>query len=100
VNLPSNHRLVEEYISYLRELLYENIKDHKILIDCGNGSNSIIAKEVLKGNNNVDFIFCNPNGNNINLGCGALEYSNCYNSMKKNDYDYGVVFDGDGDRVL
>ena len=39
-------------------------------------------------------------GQNINLGCGALEAENLLSLVRSGNYDYGVAFDGDGDRSV
>lgn len=41
----------------------------------------------------------NPNGTNINMGCGALHPQLCAETVKKYRADLGVCLDGDGDRL-
>jgi len=76
-----------------------NIND-KILIDCSNGAFSHVAKIALKSYPNVVFINDLPNGHNINFECGALETDRLLKIIRKNKFDYGIAFDGDGDRVI
>ena len=76
-----------------------NITD-KILIDCSNGAFSDVAKIALKDYPNVVFINVSPNGHNINLKCGALESGRLLKIIRKNKFDYGIAFDGDGDRAI
>jgi phosphoglucosamine mutase len=41
-----------------------------------------------------------PDGANINVGCGATDLSLLRESVRGGDFDLGVAFDGDGDRML
>jgi phosphoglucosamine mutase len=41
-----------------------------------------------------------PDGTNINVGCGATELSLVSQVVRTGDFDLGVAFDGDGDRML
>jgi len=41
-----------------------------------------------------------PDGRNINDGCGSTHLDNLISELSAGDYDLGFAFDGDGDRVL
>ena len=41
-----------------------------------------------------------PDGTNINVGCGATDLGLLQAAVRAGDYDLGVAFDGDGDRML
>ena len=41
-----------------------------------------------------------PNGDNINVGCGATDLAALQRIVTSGHYDLGVAFDGDGDRML
>jgi phosphoglucosamine mutase len=41
-----------------------------------------------------------PDGTNINAGCGATDLSLLARTVREGDFDLGVAFDGDGDRML
>jgi phosphoglucosamine mutase len=45
-------------------------------------------------------VACSPDGTNINVGCGATDLSLLQATVRAGDYDLGVAFDGDGDRML
>jgi phosphoglucosamine mutase len=46
-------------------------------------------------------VFANePNGRNINLGCGSLHLERLQARVRASDVDFGVAFDGDADRAL
>ena len=41
-----------------------------------------------------------PNGSNINVGCGATDLALLQKTVVEGGYDLGIAFDGDGDRML
>src|SRR5262249_16005061 len=41
-----------------------------------------------------------PDGMNINVGCGATDLSLLQETVSRGDFDLGIAFDGDGDRML
>ena len=41
-----------------------------------------------------------PNGSNINDGCGATDLALLQRTVRGGEFDLGIAFDGDGDRVL
>ena len=48
----------------------------------------------------VEAIGDEPNGDNINVGCGATDLAALQQTVTSGGYDLGVAFDGDGDRML
>ncbi|MFH0947473.1 MAG: hypothetical protein V1833_00530 [Elusimicrobiota bacterium] len=73
----------------------------KIVIDCANGANYKIAPEVfsyLKAE--IITLSVSPDGKNINKNCGSLHLKNLQNAVAENNADFGIAFDGDGDRCL
>ena len=90
---------LSEYISSLRKKCKVTNPKKRILVDCSNGANSSVTKNFLDMKN-LHFFSNEPNGNNINLNCGALEPTKLFEYVKKMQGDYGVAFDGDGDRAI
>lgn len=90
------------FVEYLDDLI-ENINpehsEYKIIVDCANGSNSYKLNRLSKINN-MAFVSNKPNGHNINLNCGALETTNLLVNLERSNADFGVAFDGDGDRAV
>jgi phosphoglucosamine mutase len=41
-----------------------------------------------------------PNGENINVGCGATDLALLQRTVVEGGFDLGIAFDGDGDRML
>jgi phosphoglucosamine mutase len=92
--------LYKKYALGIKNIFKKVNIDDKILIDCSNGTFSHVAKIALKDYPNVVFINDSPNGHNINLKCGALESGRLLKVIRENKFDYGIAFDGDGDRAI
>ena len=70
-------------------------------VDCANGAYSGIAPKAFEQlGANVTAIGSDPNGTNINVGCGATDLSTLQQTVTKSGSDLGIAFDGDGDRML
>ncbi len=73
----------------------------KILLDTANGATYKTAELIFKNiTPNLNIISNNPDGKNINNGCGSTHLELLKNEVVKGGYDLGFAFDGDGDRVL
>jgi phosphoglucosamine mutase len=73
----------------------------RIVVDCANGAMSEIAPRLLtKLGADVVVTHAWPNGKNINDRCGAVHVDALRNAMKAGLTDFGVAFDGDGDRSM
>jgi phosphoglucosamine mutase len=48
----------------------------------------------------VTVLFAEPDGTNINVGCGSTHIGALQQVVAGDDFDLGLAFDGDGDRVL
>ena len=72
-----------------------------IVADCGNGALSVSAPSVIAElGATVVVVNDEPNGRNINDGCGAAHPSRLGGLVRMHQADLGVSFDGDGDRVI
>jgi phosphoglucosamine mutase len=72
-----------------------------IVADCANGAMSVVAPEVLRTlGADVRAICATPSGRNINANCGAVHTETLVSAMSEITADFGVAFDGDGDRSL
>ena len=72
----------------------------KIVIDCANGAAYRTAPEVLwELGADVVRIGVEPNGENINLGCGSTDPGLCQKTVVDEGAHLGIALDGDADRV-
>ena len=70
-------------------------------MDCANGATYYAAPHVFAElGAEVIEIGCDPDGVNINEGCGSTHPEALITAVKDHQADYGIAFDGDGDRVL
>ena len=90
-----------EYARHLISTLGGFKSDLKVLVDCCNGSACTTAKEVFDGLGcNYALINSEPDGTNINNGCGSTHIENICQRVVDGKYDLAVAFDGDADRML
>ena len=72
-----------------------------IVVDSSNGALSKIAPWIFQNLGfNVVSLFDSPNGVNINDNCGVTHHEILSRAVINNNADFGIAFDGDGDRVL
>ncbi|MDP9073385.1 MAG: phosphoglucosamine mutase [Actinomycetota bacterium] len=74
----------------------------RVVIDCANGAASVTAAEVLRhaGAELVGVLAAEPNGTNINHGCGSTDPGALQAAIVAQGADVGLAFDGDADRVI
>jgi phosphoglucosamine mutase len=73
----------------------------KIVVDCAHGAAYHVAPSVFRElGAEVIEMGVQPNGLNINLGCGAMHPEILCQQVLAEKADLGVAFDGDGDRVV
>ncbi len=73
----------------------------KIVVDCANGAGYKVGPEVFDElGADVVAIGIEPNGQNINEGCGALHPELLAERVLREGADIGIALDGDGDRVI
>ncbi|MGB6223101.1 phosphoglucosamine mutase [Haloferula sp.] len=73
----------------------------KIVVDCGHGAAYSIAPLIFEElGATVIKTGCEPNGININAGCGALHPETAGALVREHQADLGISFDGDADRVI
>jgi len=78
-----------------------DLSGRRVLLDCANGATFQAAPEMFRRlGATLDVIADEPDGVNINLGCGSTHLDQVVASMSDGDHDLAFAFDGDGDRVL
>ena len=92
----------ELYINFCKSSVEGlDLSELSLLLDCANGATYSIAPKVFEDlGAKVTKISAEPDGININQNCGSTNPDNLLSSMKGKDYDLGIAFDGDGDRIL
>ncbi|MDD4753448.1 MAG: phosphoglucosamine mutase, partial [Desulfitobacteriaceae bacterium] len=92
---------LERYASYLKEQVGTNLKGKKIVVDCANGAAFSLAPKVL-ADLGAEMIPCfnQPDGTNINAGCGSTHPEKLMELVKEYGADLGIAHDGDADRML
>lgn len=89
------------YIGYLMSLATRSFKNVKVGLDCANGSSYSVAKGVFDALGAKTYaISMEPNGININDGCGSTHIENLQKFVIENNLDVGFAYDGDADRCL
>jgi phosphoglucosamine mutase len=78
-----------------------DLRGLKIVVDCAHGASYHIAPHVLHElGADVVAVGNQPDGLNINRGCGATHPQALVLAVGDNDADLGIALDGDGDRVV
>ncbi len=73
----------------------------KIVLDCANGAGYKVAPTVLEElGADLTLIGVEPNGRNINDGCGALETQCLQDKVLETGAHLGIALDGDADRLI
>lgn len=92
---------VEVYRERLIERLGIDLSGQRIVIDCANGATVTAAPQVLSAlGADVVPIGIDPDGVNINEGCGSTHLEALQAAVVEQGARLGLAFDGDGDRVL
>jgi phosphoglucosamine mutase len=91
----------DSYLEHIVERFGSDLSGLRVAVDCANGAYSAIAPKAFEQlGAEVTAIGADPDGTNINLGCGATDLSLLQRTVLQGDFDLGIAFDGDGDRML
>jgi phosphoglucosamine mutase len=89
---------VDEYIKWLKSDLAYTLRGIDVAIDGANGAAFLAAPRLFRElGMNVNTVACEPDGLNINDGCGATHPEFLASQL---DGEIGLVFDGDADRFV
>ncbi len=92
---------VESYLDHVLERFGTDLTGLRVGVDCANGAYAWIAPKAFKNlGAEVEAIGVDPDGSNINVGCGATDLRALQELVRSEGLDLGVAFDGDGDRML
>ena len=91
----------DSYLEHILERFGSDLTGLRIGVDCANGAYSGIApKAFVQLGAEIASIGSEPDGTNINVGCGATDLRALQRLVADRGLDLGVAFDGDGDRML
>src|SRR6478672_1887306 len=91
----------DSYRQHILERFGADLSGLRIVVDCANGAYSGLAPQAFEQcGAEVLAIGDAPDGENINVGCGATDLGLLQQTVREGGYDLGIAFDGDGDRML
>lgn len=85
--------------SYIGPVDFKNLK---IAIDCADGATSVIGDSLFKEFGASTYLIHADDhfGTKINDNCGSTHLESLQEQVTKNHLDFGIAYDGDGDRCL
>ncbi|MGH7057831.1 MAG: phosphoglucosamine mutase, partial [Acetobacteraceae bacterium] len=97
------HDARDRYIEFCKGSIQRklSLRGLKLVLDCAHGATYAVAPQVFRDlGAQVIVIGAEPNGLNINAGCGSMHPQKMIAAVREHAADYGFAFDGDGDRVV
>ncbi len=96
------HGALEDYLRELHTRFSAlDLSGRRVLLDCANGATYRAAPEIFRRlGAEVEVLADEPDGRNINDGCGSTHLDLITETIAGGGFDLGFAFDGDGDRVL
>jgi phosphoglucosamine mutase len=91
-----------DYVEHLAAALGSpSFRGRRVVVDAGNGAAYRVAPRVLERlGATVDVRNVEPDGENINAGCGSTDPGELQAFVVERGADLGLAFDGDADRVI
>jgi phosphoglucosamine mutase len=92
---------LEDYLRELEAAFPLDLSGRKIVLDCAHGATHLAAPAIFERlGAEVETIGVEPDGQNINAGCGSTHMEALAERVVASGAEIGFAFDGDGDRVL
>jgi phosphoglucosamine mutase len=89
------------YTKHLKETFEGSLGGYKIVLDCANGAAFSVAPKLFSDlGAQVVLVGHEPDGTNINAGCGSTHPELLRKTVLANQADIGLAFDGDADRLI
>jgi phosphoglucosamine mutase len=92
----------DEYVAHLCAAFPDRRFDGlHVVLDCANGAASTVAPRVFAAlGTTLTTLASDPDGTNINAGCGSTNPSMLAAQVTERGADLGLAFDGDADRLI
>ena len=92
---------IDDYLRALESAFPLDLSGVKVALDCANGATHRAAPAIFERlGAEVEAVAAEPDGRNINDGCGSTHLDNVAAHVRSRGAAIGFAFDGDGDRVL
>ena len=92
---------LRDYIDHVKSTVHFSLDGLEVALDCANGSSAMTAETLFTElGAKVHMLSNEPNGVNINDGCGSTHMESLIEYVKTHKVDAGIAFDGDADRCL
>ncbi len=99
--LVADEDALDKYSDFLKSTVEGDFSGMQIVLDCANGASYQVAEKVFTElGAKVSVIGNNPNGFNINDGCGSTHPEKLQDEVLRLGADCGLAFDGDADRLI
>lgn len=96
-----SHHAGERYLEYAKSTLDVGLEGLKVVVDCANGAASRYTPRLLEDlGASVTAIHNEPDGRNINAGCGSTCPETLAKTVVEVHADVGLAHDGDADRLI
>jgi phosphoglucosamine mutase len=92
---------LDDYLRELEAAFPLDLSGRKVVLDCAHGATYRAASAIFERlGAEVETIGVEPDGRNINAGCGSTHMEALAERVAASEAEIGFAFDGDGDRVL
>jgi phosphoglucosamine mutase len=92
---------LEDYLRELESAFPLDLCGQRVVLDCANGATHRAAPAIFERlGAEVELIGAEPDGRNINAGCGSTDMGPLSERVAASAAAIGFAFDGDGDRML
>jgi phosphoglucosamine mutase len=92
---------LDDYLRELSTAFRLDLRGRRVVLDCANGATYRVAPAIFRRlGAEVEAMAVDPDGRNINEGCGSTHPGPLAERVRELQADAGFAFDGDGDRVI